>query len=134
MNTMNAMSKETNKTQAMLYLENKRKMAETGQTANVSGEKTEIISIPIYKLNTTYTSQRTLRNRRLAENIASNFDKNLFQPIVLLWYHTVMVSGMLLMVSIDFTVRRNVLGTITLWSVRSSEGLLSRKNPCTLSS
>ena len=39
MNTMNAMSKETNKTQAMLYLENKRKMAETGQTANVSGEK-----------------------------------------------------------------------------------------------
>ena len=82
MNTMNAMSKETNKTQAMLYLENKRKMAETGQTANVSGEKTEIISIPIYKLNTTYTSQRTLRNRRLAENIASNFDKNLFQPIV----------------------------------------------------
>ena len=33
MNTMNAMSKETNKTQAMLYLENKRKMAETGQTA-----------------------------------------------------------------------------------------------------
>ena len=82
MNTMNAMSKETNKTQAMLYLENKRKMAETGQTANVSGEKTEIISIPIYKLNTTYTSQRTLRNRRLAENIASNFDKNLLQPIV----------------------------------------------------
>lgn len=82
MNTMNAMSKETNKTQAMLYLENKRKMAETGQTTNVSGEKTEIISIPIYKLNTTYTSQRTLRNRRLAENIASNFDKNLFQPIV----------------------------------------------------
>lgn len=75
-------TRETDKTQAMLYLENKRKSAETTQTGSINGEKSEIISLPIYKLNTTYTSQRALRNKALAESIANNFDTNLFNPIV----------------------------------------------------
>ena len=82
MDNMNTNAREHGKIQAMMYLENKRKASSAETIDNIDEGKSEIISLPIYKLNTTYTSQRALRNKKLAEDIAANFDKNLFNPII----------------------------------------------------
>lgn len=70
-------TRETDKTQAMLYLERRRQEAERHTDVNNSSE---ITSIPVHKLKVTPTAQRALT--RLAEYIAKNFDKNLFLPII----------------------------------------------------
>ena len=80
MNTMNAIAKETNKTQAMLYLENKRKANPTEQSTGqqiANGMKSEIISLPLYKLNVTETSQRDKLNKKKINDIIKDFDPNL---------------------------------------------------------
>ena len=82
MDNKNTTAREHGKTQAMMYLEKKRKASSAETIGNIDEGKSEIISLPIYKLNTTYTSQRALRNKKLAEEIAANFDKNLFNPII----------------------------------------------------
>ena len=70
-------SKETNKTQAMLYLERKKREVERC----IDGKNnSEITSIPVHRLKVTPTAQRALT--RLAEDIAKKFDKNLFLPII----------------------------------------------------
>ena len=77
---MNTIAKETNKTQAMLYLENKRKANLTEQSTGqqiANGMKSEIISLPLYKLNVTETSQRDKLNKKKINDIIKDFDPNL---------------------------------------------------------
>ena len=87
MDNMNTNAREHGKTQAMMYLEQKRKASSAETIGNVDEGKSEIISLPIYKLNTTYTSQRALRNKKLLLILTKIFS-------ILLLYHTVMANGM----------------------------------------
>lgn len=83
MNTNGRISRDQSKKQVMEYLANKKKSygAEVHNRDTIH-EKSEIISLPVHKLNTTYTSQRALRNKKLAESIASDFNIHLFNPII----------------------------------------------------
>lgn len=61
------------------YLKQKNKISEVQPNIDT---RIEITLIPAYKLKVCQFSQRPLRNPRHAEKIAKNFNKNLFDPLV----------------------------------------------------
>lgn len=81
MNTNGRISREQSKKQVMEYLANKKKSYEAeAHNRDTNCEKSEIISLPVHKLTLANTSQRALT--RLADDIAKNFNKALFNPII----------------------------------------------------
>lgn len=82
MNTSNT-TRETSKTQALIYLENKRNAVKrhvVNNAESVNSESSGTILLPVHKLKVTPTAQRVLT--RMADEIAKNFNKNLFNPII----------------------------------------------------
>lgn len=63
------------------YLANHGRQDLRGISRTLTEGRTEIMSIPVHKLNKSYYSQRGI-NKRLAEKIAKDFDPNLFSPII----------------------------------------------------
>lgn len=81
MNTNGRISREQSKKQVMEYLANKKKSIDAEMhSKNINHGKSEIMSLPVYKLCVTPTSQRALS--RLADDIAENFNENLFNPLI----------------------------------------------------
>lgn len=80
MDNMNTNAREHGKTQAMMYLEQKRKANATDNNSDSRENKSDMMSLPVHKLKVVYTAQRALT--KSVENIVKNFNSNLFMPIV----------------------------------------------------